>query len=166
MHLFHLFLLVLTLWFFFLVPGFSFFVSHPYLWKCIRAADNSMCISLPSLFTFAPCLIPSHMHIQFWFSPTTLTLLSNERDNADQTISYKSRIISCICRMTEVQPDHWHINIWTNTHKNEKYSLPAIMILTKWREKPKERQEKGIENRTRSGKVQMKTNKEIEWELV
>lgn len=51
--------------------------------------------------------------------------------------------------------------IWTNTHKKMRNThLPAIMILTKWREKPKEGQEKRIENMTRSGKVQMKTNTE------
>lgn len=60
MHLFYLFLLVPTLCFFFLVPGFSFFVSHPYLWKCIRAAGNSMCISHLHLCSLSHPLTHAH----------------------------------------------------------------------------------------------------------
>lgn len=69
-HLFHLFLLVLPLCSFFLVPGFSFLVSQPSSWRCTRPADNSMPISGPvvppvlnsSLSTSAPCPTPIRAH--------------------------------------------------------------------------------------------------------
>lgn len=96
-HLLHLFLLVRSLCTFFLVPGFSFLVSQPSLWRCTMVADNSVPIWAHSptsmnFLTLHICPLSHHNTgtSQFWFPPTLLSPEGGKREQPSSVIAESS----------------------------------------------------------------------------